>query len=78
MGHKIGKNDIGGVCSTYGGEQRCIHGFDGEPEGGRPFGRPRCRWEDDNKLNLPEKECEPWTGFIWLRVGTGGGHLRMW
>ena len=19
-----------------------------------------------------------WTGWSWLRIGTGGGHLRMW
>jgi len=31
LGQQIGKNEIGGACSTYGGEQRCllVHGFDG-------------------------------------------------
>jgi hypothetical protein len=24
----------------------------GRPEGKRPLGRPRCRWEDNIKLNL--------------------------
>jgi len=24
----------------------------GKPEGKRPLGRPRCRWEDNNKLDL--------------------------
>ena len=24
------KNEMGGVCSTYGGEERCIEGFGGE------------------------------------------------
>jgi hypothetical protein len=32
----------------------------GKPEGRRPLGRPRRRWEDNIKINLPE-------------VGWGGG-----
>jgi hypothetical protein len=24
----------------------------GNPEGKRPLGRPRCRWEDNIKMNL--------------------------
>jgi hypothetical protein len=26
----------------------------GRPEGKRPFGRPRLRWEDSNKMDLQE------------------------
>jgi hypothetical protein len=26
----------------------------GRPEGRRPLGRPRCRWEDDIKMDLQE------------------------
>jgi len=29
-GHKIEKNDMGGACSAYGGEERRIYGFGGE------------------------------------------------
>jgi hypothetical protein len=29
-GDKIEKNEIGGACSTYGGEERCVQGFGGE------------------------------------------------
>jgi len=29
-GDKIQKNEIGGACSTYGGEERRIQGFGGE------------------------------------------------
>jgi len=25
-----------------------------KPEGKRPFGRPRCRWEDDIRMDLKE------------------------
>ena len=26
----VEKNEMGGACSTYGGEERCIQGFGGE------------------------------------------------
>jgi len=29
-GDRIEKNEMGGSCSTYGGEDRCIQGFGGE------------------------------------------------
>jgi hypothetical protein len=47
----------------------------GKPEGTRPMGRPRCRWEGDIKADLQEVGCEVWIGLGWLRKGTGGGHL---
>jgi hypothetical protein len=37
------------------------------PEGRRPLGRPRRRWEDNMKMDLQD-----WTGLVWLRIGTGG------
>jgi hypothetical protein len=30
----------------------------GKPEGKRPFGRPRCRWEDNIKMDLQKVGCE--------------------
>jgi hypothetical protein len=29
----------------------------GKPEGKRPLGRPRRRWDDNNKLDLQEVGC---------------------
>ena len=29
----------------------------GKPEGKRPLGRPRHRWEDNIKVDLEEQEC---------------------
>jgi hypothetical protein len=29
----------------------------GKPERKRPLGRPRCRWEDNIKMDLQEVEC---------------------
>ena len=41
------KNVMDGACSTHGGEM-CTQGFlVGKPEGKRPLGRPRHRWEDN-------------------------------
>jgi len=45
----------------------------GKPEGKRLFGRPRGRWKDNIKMDL--QDVGVWTGLIWLRIGTGGGHL---
>ena len=46
----------------------------GKPEGKRPLGRPRRRWEDNIKMDLQEVEWGAWTGSSWLRIGTSGGH----
>jgi hypothetical protein len=41
------------------GETRGVYRvFVGEPEGKRPFGRPRRRWEENIKMDLQEVECE--------------------
>jgi hypothetical protein len=47
----------------------------GKPEGRRPLGRPRRRWEDNIKMDLREIGWGPQTGLIWLRIGTDGGLL---
>ena len=47
----------------------------GKPEGKRPLGRHRRRWEDNIKMALQEVGWRLWTGSIWLRIGTGGGLL---
>jgi hypothetical protein len=47
----------------------------GKPERRRPLGRPRCRWEDNIKM---DRQKVVWNGLIWLRVGTGGGLLWIW
>jgi hypothetical protein len=47
----------------------------GKPEGKRPLGRTRRRWEDNIKAKLQEVGCGVWTGLSWLRKETSGGHL---
>ena len=46
-----------------------------KPEGKRPFGRPRPRWEDNIKMDLKGGAVGAWTNSLWLRIGTGGGYL---
>jgi hypothetical protein len=45
------------------------------PEEKRPLGRPRCRWEDNIKMDLHAVGWGSWTGLIWLSTRTSGGHL---
>ena len=52
--------------------------FEGKPEGRRPFGRCRHRWDDNTKMNL---QAIRWGGvdwLVWFRTGTNVEFLRMW
>jgi hypothetical protein len=53
-------------------EERCKEGFVRKPEGRRPLGRPRRRWEDNTKIDLTEVGWGAWTESFWLRIRTGG------
>jgi len=59
---------LGGACGAYGGGERLMQGFGGKPEGKRP----RHRLEDNVKKDLQKVG---WSGLIWPRIETGGGHL---
>jgi hypothetical protein len=58
------------------GEQRKVFKvLVGKPEGKKPLGRPRRRWEEGIRMVLMEIGLGVWIGFDWLRIGTGGGLL---
>jgi hypothetical protein len=59
------------------GERRDVYGvLGGKPEEKRPHGKPRRKWEDNINMDLQEGGGGgALTGLIWLRIGTGGGHL---
>jgi hypothetical protein len=46
----------------------------GKPEGKRPVGSPRRRWEDNIKVYL-NYDWVVGTGLMRLRIGTSGGLL---
>ena len=41
-----------GHVVRMGGEKRCIQGLVAKPDGRRPLGKPRRRWEDNIKIDL--------------------------
>ena len=65
MGDKIEKNEVGGVCSTYGERRGVYRVLVGKPEGNRPLVKPRHRWEDNIKIDLQEVGCG---GVDWIEL----------
>jgi hypothetical protein len=51
---------MSGAYSTYGERISQYMVFVGKPEGKRPLGRPRRRWEDNIKKNLQEVGIMDW------------------
>ena len=48
------------------GERRGVYRIlVGKPEGKRPLGRPRRRWEDNVKMDLQEVGCG---GMAWIEL----------
>jgi hypothetical protein len=45
---------MGGACSWDGEGRGMYRDLVGKPEGKRPLGRPRHRWEDNIKMDLQE------------------------
>jgi len=64
-----------GHVAYIGGRRDAHKMWVGRPEGTRPLGRTRHRWEDTIKMDLHEVGWGAWTGLVWLRIGTGGGLL---
>jgi len=65
---------VGHVARMGEGRGVCIFLVE-KPEGKRPLGRRRLRWEDNIKMDLQKVGVRVWSGSSWLRVGTDGGHL---
>jgi hypothetical protein len=54
---------VGWTCGTHGRDAYRV--LVGRPEGKRPLGRPRRRWEDNIKMDLGEIEID---GANWIRL----------
>jgi len=48
----------------------------GKLGGKSPLGKTRRRWEIILRWIFRKWDVGVWAGSIWLRIGTGGGHLR--
>jgi len=66
----------------WAGHVACIRGKRGvyrvlvrKPEGKRPLGRPRHKWQENIKMDLRKWDGGAWTGSIWLRIWTCGRPL---
>jgi hypothetical protein len=56
---------VGGACNTHGRGEGVYRVLIGRPEGERPLGRPRRRWEDNIKMELSEIGID---GANWIRL----------
>jgi hypothetical protein len=52
--YHVKEDDMGGACSTYGGNETCVKKLAGKPEGKRLLGRPRRRWEGNIRMGRRE------------------------
>ena len=62
---------MAGTSSAFGGgrERRGVYRvLVGKPEGKRPLGRHRRRWEDNIKMDLQEVGCG---GIDWIELAQG-------
>ena len=64
-GGQIKKNEMGRACITYGKRTDVYRSLVGKPEGKRPLGRPRRRWDDNIKMDLQEVRCG---GMDWIEL----------
>ena len=57
---------MGGACSTFVERGELYkRGLEGKPEGKRPMGKPRRRWEDNIKMDVQEVGCG---GMDWIEL----------
>ena len=72
---QIEKKELG-AYSTHGGKRGANKVFIGTPEGKRPLGRPRHRWDDNIKMDLQEVVCG---SMDWIKLALDrdklAGHL---
>jgi hypothetical protein len=64
---------MGGACSADGEERDVYTVLVGKPEGKRPLGRPRRRWEDNIRIELREVGCG---GMDWIRLAQDRNRWR--
>jgi hypothetical protein len=71
-GDQFKKNDMGGTCGMYGGQERCIQDLKVISEGKETLEEPRRRLEDNTEMNLQDAG---WT-MNWIAVAQNRGRCR--
>jgi hypothetical protein len=56
---------VGRACGTHGEERKVYKVLVGKPEGKRPLGRARLRWEDGIRMDLREIG---WGYVEWIQL----------
>ena len=69
-GDQVKKTETGRACSTNTASRGPCRVLVGKPEGRRPLGKPKHRWEDNIKWISEKWSRKTWTGSIWFRIGT--------
>jgi len=64
---------MGGACSMYEAKRGIYRVLVGKPEGKRPLGRSRRRWEHNIKMDLQEVECAI---MDWIELAQDRGRWR--
>jgi len=64
-----------GACGTFGGEERCIQGLVGKPEGKNHSEDPGVDGSIIIRWIFRKWDVGAWTGSGWLRLGRVGGQL---
>jgi len=71
-GDQIKNYEIRVACRINRVEMRCTKILLGKPEGKRPLGIPRYRWEDNIKMYIQEigrvASNYFWTGWVWRKI----------
>jgi hypothetical protein len=64
---------VGGTCGTHGEGTGVYRVLVGRPEGKRPLGRRKLRWEDNIKMNLREIGID---GSNWIHLAQD--RIQLW
>jgi len=71
-GDKIKKNESFGECGKYEEEKGRIQGLGGKTKRKRPFGKPKCRWDNKNEIGLQKLGCE----LAWIDLAQNRDRWR--
>jgi len=64
---------MGGHIACLGERRGVYRVLVGKPEGKRPHGRPRLRWEDNIEMNHQEVG---WEGMDWIDLAQNRGQVQ--